>query len=119
MSVGEILDHVVEIVDCKKTPISRGHQPPLEISRLDRNEGRHAWVAINDRRAGLTREPWTLGGPAPTLRWLTAHLAAWDLQLLRGQVILTGSALPLFPVKPGSQVVAEARPLGRSSVAIE
>ena len=30
-----------------------------------------------------------------------------------------GSALPLFPVKPGSRVVAEARSLGMSSVAID
>ena len=49
----------------------------------------------------------------------SARLAEWGLQLLRGQVILTGSALPLFPVKPGSRVVAEARPLGTSSVEID
>ncbi len=76
-------------------------------------------VAINDRRAGTTREPWTMGGPATTLRWLSARLAEWGLQVRRGQVILTGSALPLFPVQPGSRVVAEARPLGMSSVAID
>jgi len=34
-------------------------------------------------------------------------------------VILTGSALPLFPVQPGSRVVAEARPLGMSSIEID
>jgi len=76
-------------------------------------------VTINDRLVGMTREPWTMGGPATTLRWLTARLAEWGLQLLRWQVILTGSALPLFPVKPGSRVVAEACPLGMSSVAID
>jgi 2-keto-4-pentenoate hydratase len=76
-------------------------------------------VAINDHIAGKTTKPWTMGGPATTLRWLTARLAEWGLQLLQGQVILTGSALPLFPVEPGSRVVAEARPLGRSSVEID
>ena len=50
---------------------------------------------------GRPREPWTMGGPAATLRWLTARLAERDLQLRRGQVILTGSALPLFPVGTG------------------
>jgi 2-oxopent-4-enoate/cis-2-oxohex-4-enoate hydratase len=60
-----------------------------------------------------------MGGPVTTLRWLTAHLAEWGLPLLRGQVILTGSALPLFPVEPGSRVTAEARSIGRSSVAID
>jgi 2-keto-4-pentenoate hydratase len=76
-------------------------------------------VTINDRLAGMTREPWTMGGPATTLRWLTARLAEWGLQLRRGQVVLTGSALPLFPVKPGSRIVAEARPLGMSAVEID
>ena len=76
-------------------------------------------VAIDDRLVGMTREPWTMGGPATTLRWLTARLAEWGLHLLAGQVILTGSALPLFAVEPGSRVVAEARPLGRSSVEID
>jgi 2-keto-4-pentenoate hydratase len=41
------------------------------------------------------------------------------LPLRRGQVILTGSPLPLFPVKSGSRVVAEARPIGMSRVAID
>ncbi len=76
-------------------------------------------VTINDRLVGTTREPWTMGGPATALRWLTARLAERGLQLLRGQVILTGSALPLFPVQPGSRVVAEARPIGMSSVEID
>jgi 2-keto-4-pentenoate hydratase len=76
-------------------------------------------VAIDDRRTGMTREPWTMGGPASTLRWLSTHLAESGLPLRRGQVILTGSPLPLFPVGPGSRVTAEARPLGRTSVAID
>ncbi len=76
-------------------------------------------VTIDDRIVGTTREPWTMGGPAATLRWLGARLAESGLRLRRGQVILTGSALPLFPVKPGSRVVAEARPLGMSCVEID
>jgi 2-keto-4-pentenoate hydratase len=76
-------------------------------------------VAINDRIAGDTREPWAMGGPAATLRWLNGRLAEWGLQLLPGQVILTGSVLPLFPVGPGSRVVAAASPLQNSSVDID
>jgi 2-keto-4-pentenoate hydratase len=76
-------------------------------------------VTISGRQVGMTREPWTMGGPAATLRWLTACLAGWGLQLREGQVVLTGSALPLFPVTPGSRLVAEARPLGISSVEFE
>jgi 2-keto-4-pentenoate hydratase len=76
-------------------------------------------VAINDRIAGRTSEPWAMVGPAATLRWLSARLAEWGLQLLPEQVILTGSVLPLFPVGPASQIVAGAYPLGRSCVEIE
>jgi 2-keto-4-pentenoate hydratase len=49
-------------------------------------------VTINQRLVGTTQEPWTMSGPAATLRWLSAFLADWGLQLQRGQVILTGSA---------------------------
>jgi len=76
-------------------------------------------VTINDRVVGTASEPWTMGGPALALRWLTSRLAESGLQVLRRQVILTGSALPLFPVKPGSRVVAKARPLGMSFVKID
>jgi 2-keto-4-pentenoate hydratase len=76
-------------------------------------------VVINDRCAGTTREPWAMGGPASALRWLSTRLAERGLTLRRSQVILTGSALPLFPVGPDSRITAEARPLGRSSVTID
>jgi 2-keto-4-pentenoate hydratase len=76
-------------------------------------------VTINDCILGTTDEPWTMGSPAATLRWLTARLAERGLQLARGQVILTGSPLPLFPVKPGSRIVVRARPLAMSSVEID
>ncbi len=76
-------------------------------------------VTINDRCAGMTTEPWAMGGPASALRWLSTRLAERGLTLRRGQVILTGSALPLFPAGPDSRVTAEARPLGRSSVTID
>ena len=81
-----------------------------EVSELE--------VAIDDCSVGTTTEPWTMGGPAATLRWLVSRLAEQDEGLLGGQVILTGSALPLFPVGPGSRVVVEARLLGRSSAEV-
>jgi 2-keto-4-pentenoate hydratase len=75
-------------------------------------------VTINGRLVGATSEPWTMGGPAASLRWLTSRLAQMDLQVRRGQVILTGSPLPLYPVDPGSRVTSLARPIGQTTVAI-
>jgi 2-keto-4-pentenoate hydratase len=76
-------------------------------------------VVIDGRAAGRTGAPWTMGGPAATLRFLSVQLAGWGLSLRRGQVILAGSALPLYMVGPGTRIVVEARPLGRSSLQIE
>jgi 2-keto-4-pentenoate hydratase len=100
--------HAGLVLATQETPCP-GRVPPVE--ELE--------VTIDDRPVGLTREPWTMASPAATLRWLSARLAGWGLPLRRGQVILTGSPLPLFPVKSGSRVVAEARPIGMSRVAID
>ena len=56
-----------------------------------------------------------MGSAAATLRWLAARLGDWGLPLVRGQVILTGSALPLFPVQPGDRVITEAHPISRGN----
>ena len=82
-------------------------------------DGDGAHVTIDDRVVGTTREPWTMGHPAASLRWLGGCPAEQGLRLRRGQVILTGSALPLFPVGPSGRVVAEARPLGMGGVAFD
>jgi len=71
-------------------------------------------IRINDSAAGVVAQPWTMGGPAASLRWLAARLAEFGLRLERGQTVLTGAPLPLFPVTPGTRIVVEAPPLGRS-----
>jgi 2-keto-4-pentenoate hydratase len=76
-------------------------------------------LSIDENCVGSSSQPWTMGGPAATLRWLSAGLDKWGERLTRDQVILTGSALPLFPVGPGSLVVAEARHLGTSYIVID
>jgi 2-keto-4-pentenoate hydratase len=76
-------------------------------------------VRIGGDPSGATAEPWAMGDPAATLRWLSARLAEFGLALALGQVILTGSMLPLFPVGPGARVVVEARPLGESVAEVD
>jgi len=53
--------------------------------------------------------------PIESLRWLASRFATIGIRLSRGQVILTGSPLKLFPVKPGIRVVVEAESIGTSS----
>jgi 2-keto-4-pentenoate hydratase len=50
--------------------------------------------------------------------WLADRLAEKGLTLVRGQVVLTGSLLPLYTLRPGSRVVAALAPFGRSSAVI-
>ena len=53
-----------------------------------------------------------------SVRWLADRLAERGLTLARGQVVLTGSLLPLYALRPGSRVVAAVAPFGRSSAEI-
>jgi 2-keto-4-pentenoate hydratase len=76
-------------------------------------------IRINDVVAGATTEPWTFGGPLAALRWLAGYLRPFRLQLLRGQVILTGSPMRLFPVTPNDCITVEARPRGKCRAEIE
>ena len=44
------------------------------------------------------------GGPLASLNWLTTRLKDFGKTLRRGQIVLTGSPLPLYTVAPGDQV---------------
>jgi 2-keto-4-pentenoate hydratase len=85
--------------------------PPQEVRYLS--------VRINDGEPAATTEPWTMGGPVASLRWLADRLRQVGLRLLTGQIVLTGSPMPLFPVVPGSRLVVEALPSGKSWADIE
>jgi 2-keto-4-pentenoate hydratase len=75
-------------------------------------------ILVNDEQVGASDNPWTMADPMASLRWLSVRLADCGLRLSRGQVILTGSSLPLYPVGCGSRVVVESPPLGRCCVTI-
>jgi 2-keto-4-pentenoate hydratase len=57
--------------------------------------------------------------PIESLRWLAGRLAQLGLRICKGQVILTGSPMKLYPVAPGSRIVVEAPPLGATCVVID
>ena len=75
-------------------------------------------VRINELTVGSVHDPASVVCPIESLRWLTGRLAECGLQLRRGQVVLTGSPLSLYPVAPGSRIVVEAPPLGAICVEI-
>jgi 2-keto-4-pentenoate hydratase len=72
-------------------------------------------VSISNGAVDSVEEASAVARPIESLRWLTSRLAMVGIRLSRGQVILTGSPLQLFPVKPGMRVVVEAESIGKSS----
>jgi 2-keto-4-pentenoate hydratase len=81
--------------------------------------GRSLSVRINDVVVGSVADSASLLLPIESLRWLAARLQQFGLQLRRGQVILTGSPLNLFPIASASRIVVEAPPLGASCAEID
>jgi 2-keto-4-pentenoate hydratase len=63
-------------------------------------------------------ESGTIPGPVQSLRWLAGRLAELGLRLREGQVVLTGSAMRLYPVSAGSRIIVDAGLLGQSCAEI-
>jgi len=76
-------------------------------------------IRINEVIVESVEDAASLTPPIESLRWLAARLAQFGLPLCKGQVILTGSPMKLYPVAPGSRIVVEAPPLGASGVEID
>jgi 2-keto-4-pentenoate hydratase len=71
-------------------------------------------IQINGVRVGAVEGSEILARARESLRWLAGRLAGIGLGLGQGQIILTGSPLPLFPVNVGDKIVVEATSLGKS-----
>jgi 2-keto-4-pentenoate hydratase len=76
-------------------------------------------IRINNVVVDAVEDAAALTRPIESLRWLAGRLSRFGLHLCKGQVILTGSPMNLYPVTPGSRVVVEAPPLGASCVEID
>jgi 2-keto-4-pentenoate hydratase len=91
---------------------------PEEGSAADLANLQSLSVCIDEKRIGMVAGDEVKGLAVRSLRWLAHTLAEMGLGLRKDQVVLTGSLLPLYAIKPGSKVVAAAVPLGRSSAMI-
>jgi 2-keto-4-pentenoate hydratase len=81
-------------------------------------EPESASVWIDDERVGMVAGAEVAEQAVRSVRWLADRLAGQGLTLRRGQVVLTGSLLPLYTPRPGGRVVAALPPFGRSSAEI-
>ena len=71
-------------------------------------------IRINGETVAATGDLGLVAGPVRSLRWLAGRLAAFGRRLAKGQLVLTGSPLKLYPVSPGSRIVVDGLPLGKS-----
>lgn len=75
-------------------------------------------LRVNHNVVGTVNDETGLVSPSRSLLWLASRLRDFGLQLKAGQLILTGSPLPLFPVGPGDRILVEAHPLKACHVKI-
>lgn len=85
--------------------------------------GHSAWprllrLSIDGKLVGAAEPPWSMESPVAALRWLAGRLSDFGLHLGRGQWVLTGSPLPLYPVQAGAKILVEAPPLGSCSAEV-
>jgi len=71
-------------------------------------------IVIKSPVEGVQVKSSTQSRPVESLHWLAGRLAALGLRLSAGQIILTGSPMPLFSVVPGSHVLVKAESLGET-----
>jgi 2-keto-4-pentenoate hydratase len=69
-------------------------------------------VEINGRTVDEGAMSGVPGGPAGSVEWLRRNLEAYGLALRPGQLVLTGTPLGLYPVRPGDSVRVVAERLG-------
>ena len=58
------------------------------------------------------------GGPFSSLYQLASHLALYGIHLKRGQIILTGTPLPLYPAGAGDRIEVRTRNFGEVRAAV-
>jgi 2-keto-4-pentenoate hydratase len=74
-------------------------------------------VQIDEVVVGAIDDAASLVCPVESLHWLATRLANLGQRLYRGQIVLTGSPLNLYPVDSG-RIVVDAPPLGVSHAEI-
>jgi 2-keto-4-pentenoate hydratase len=93
--------------------LAEDQAPPAALANVD-----HLRVWMDGACLGEVAGAELVRSAVQSLRWLAARLAEWELPLVRGQMILTGSLLNLYPVRPDNRISVDAPPLGRSTAAI-
>ena len=81
--------------------------PPGEIQCPEPTELTGATISVfrNGELLGSAKSDAIPGGPLASLAKVAEHVASTGGALQPGQIVLTGSPLPLYPVRPGDHIV--------------
>jgi 2-keto-4-pentenoate hydratase len=69
-------------------------------------------VAINGAPVARATGEAVLGDPAASLAWLANALSRFGRRLEAGMRVMSGSFVPMFPLKPGDAIQARFDPIG-------
>jgi 2-keto-4-pentenoate hydratase len=75
-------------------------------------------VFRNGKLLGISAGGSIPGGPLASVLSIIEHVASFGGTLRKGQILLTGSPLPLFLVDPGDHILVDSPRLGQVSVSI-
>ena len=91
--------------------------PPIEIPCPDPAQLTSASISVfrNGELLGSANADAIPGGPLASLAKVAEHVASTGGALESGQIVLTGSPLPLYPVRPGNHIMVR----GPESVEVE
>jgi len=76
-------------------------------------------VVRNEEILGSSNGDGLPGGPLASLAWLVERLREFGKEIKRGQLILTGSPLPLYHVAPGDRIEVRCENLSPVALTVE
>jgi 2-keto-4-pentenoate hydratase len=75
-----------------------------------------ARVQLNGRDVATGLGAAVLGNPLNSIKWLAAKLGEYGRSVRPGDVVMTGSFVRQFPLRPGDAAIAEFSGIGRVEV---
>ena len=108
----KIEDTVADNASCGIFILGEGHCSPEKFSM----EELSVEVTKNGKFLSAGQGSAVQGHPAQAVAWLANTLGEYDIPLLKGEVILSGSLVPLEPAKAGDKFSMELKGVGTCEI---
>ena len=108
----KIQDTVADNASCGIFILGEGHCSPEKFSM----EELSVKVTKNGKFLSAGQGSAVQGHPAQAVAWLANTLGEYDIPLLKGEIILSGSLVPLEPAKAGDKFSMELKGVGNCEI---